>query len=181
MNCICKSCIKKDGQIQELKQYIKELKENSYLDPLTQVYNREFLKKVQSNLFYGVVMIDIDYFKKINDSHGHQVGDKVLKSVAQTLKENSRSSDFVIRFGGEEFLVLLKDVRLTNNIEKIANRYREVIEKLRIQESNLLEISVTISSGIALFYNDLEQTIKKADKALYKAKKSGRNIVCSTL
>jgi len=178
MNCICKSCIKKDGQIQELKQYIKELKENSYLDPLTQVYNREFLKKVQSNLFYGVVMIDIDYFKKINDNHGHQVGDKVLKLVAQTLKENSRSSDFVIRFGGEEFLVLLKDVRLTNNIEKIANRYREAIASLKIPKNDSLETIITISCGIAFFVNNLEETIEKADKALYKAKKSGRNVVC---
>ncbi len=167
--------------------YTEMLKESSLRDSLTGLYNRKFLDEyiesvtsisLRSKTVYGILMVDIDYFKAVNDTYGHDVGDVVINSLAKSLKECTRESDLSIRFGGEEFVVLLynPDVEVINDIA----------EKIRIHFSKKKfsagrdEISKTISIGIALFPQDAStiwKGIKFADIALYKAKESGRDRV----
>ena len=152
-------------------------------DALTSVYNRHFLfneaerilsKSRRSGESISVVMLDIDHFKSINDQHGHQVGDEVLKAIANELKVSIRNEDVVARYGGEEFVVILTDCDLILAKEK-AEYLREAIEKL-----NPNGLKVTSSFGISVLdrkYIDFDEMLKDADDALYEAKHSGRNRV----
>lgn len=151
-------------------------------DQLTGVYNRNQFKKITDSeteeftvcagLPISVVMLDLDFFKKINDKFGHEAGDIVLKHAAKTIKDSVRTSDYVIRWGGEEFIVLLTGCNRDKAIE-IAEKIRINIEQ---SENSICE--VTASIGVALYtggsYHDV---IECADVALYKAKKNGRNQV----
>jgi diguanylate cyclase (GGDEF) domain len=124
-------------------------------------------------------MIDVDHFKEINDKYGHDVGDMVLKTVAQTIKESIRESDIPIRFGGEEFLVLLTNVK-PGDSESVAEKIRKNMEKRVIKLPNNTTIKRTISIGVSEIPTDTDkfwQAVKFADVALYKAKESGRNKV----
>jgi diguanylate cyclase (GGDEF)-like protein len=156
-------------------------------DPLTGLGNRGAL---ESSLEYqwqmaqryeqdlGVLMIDIDFFKNINDTYGHDIGDSVIKHVAESIKIITRQTDMVFRYGGEEFLVLLnKTTTLGSSI--IAERIRENIENLKIVDNNGQLIRVTASVGGTHLRAGLSknQLVKEADKALYIAKESGRNRV----
>ncbi|WDC85579.1 GGDEF domain-containing protein [Caloramator sp. mosi_1] len=157
-------------------------------DYLTNLYNRraffqlaeERCKKAKCKGFNLVlVMADIDKFKNINDNYGHDIGDLVLKNFAQILKTSVRENDLVARFGGEEFIILLKDINLEdayNRIEKL----REMISETEIKVSDE-KIKYTASFGISKVnccdYKSLEEAIKIADKALYRAKENGRNRV----
>jgi diguanylate cyclase len=156
-------------------------------DPLTRTLNRRFLPSVlgrelamaqqeQSDL--SVLMIDIDHFKGINDSHGHAVGDVVLGQTAETLLGSVRSSDFVFRYGGEEFLIVL--------VETAAEAAGIVAERIRSEiESNFVNVpghgplSISVSIGVATYegHPDYEYLINSADRALYDAKNAGRNRV----
>jgi diguanylate cyclase (GGDEF)-like protein len=125
-------------------------------------------------------MIDLDYFKKINDQYGHEAGDKVLKKISVLLLENTRDDDYVGRFGGEEFIILMPNC----DEEKafgLAERIRTIIEKTPIVIDKAgLSVNVTISVGISCLYpegNNDSDTISEADKALYSAKDKGRNLV----
>ena len=124
-------------------------------------------------------MIDVDYFKKVNDTYGHDIGDIVLKTVANIIKSQVRQSDVCIRYGGEEFMVLLYDIKNEKNLLNIAEKIRKKVESTIIStpKGNLRK---TVSIGAALYPDDAEhiwQAIKFADVALYKAKESGRNQV----
>jgi len=128
-------------------------------------------------------MSDIDFFKKVNDTYGHAVGDCVLKNVAKTIKKELRESDIASRYGGEEFVFLLPQTKLDEAII-VANRLKEAVEnkKINIEEykiKNIKEISVTVSIGVSEYKNekDYEMLYKKADEALYTAKETGRNRV----
>ncbi|MCA1031553.1 diguanylate cyclase [Bacillus timonensis] len=135
--------------------------------------NKEQLPLV---LFY----IDIDYFKKVNDTYGHQTGDFVLKEVGNIINDMTRSQDLVFRNGGEEFSVLVSDTSV-DQIYEIAERIRTKIESHSFVVSNQSPISVTVSIGIASNNSYSETTlelIEKADDALYKAKRTGRNRIC---
>lgn len=121
-------------------------------------------------------MCDLDYFKQVNDVYGHNIGDAVLKETALVIKKNVRDSDLVIRFGGEEFLVLLIDINEGDAVqvaEKIRTNVQET--KIKVPDGTLKK---TISLGVSEFPVDTEsfwQSIKYADVALYKAKETGRN------
>lgn len=164
----------------------KELEKQSAIDPLTQVYNRQFLKRtlsertsrsISDKVPLSCVMVDIDHFKNINDTFGHLTGDEVLKQMGHILKQSLRDEDMVFRYGGEEFLLLLPGIQI-NTAVKIAERIRK-----RIAEAIVLPDGkhITASAGCAEFTNSEEdlQLVKRADDALYQAKKTGRNRVCS--
>jgi diguanylate cyclase (GGDEF)-like protein len=156
-------------------------------DNLTQLYNRKHLEEQipritsqsnRSNTVYGVLMIDIDHFKIVNDTYGHDVGDNAIRIAAQTLLENIRTSDMAIRFGGEEFIILLhncEEEKLSHIAEKIRNAFLK--KEIPAGETSIRK---TVSIGASIFpknNNSLDTCIKYADLALYEAKNSGRNKV----
>ena len=124
-----------------------------------------------------ILLIDIDYFKKINDTYGHPVGDIVLKKISRIMKAEVESIDIFARFGGEEFSVILVDSTLESAIET-AERIREVVEKTIIEIEDI-KLGITISIGVAerIYNEDVLSVLSRADKALYKAKGNGRNRV----
>ncbi len=153
----------------------------SITDPLTHIYNRNYLRKFlrRANMsYYQILMIDIDFFKKINDNYGHKTGDFILASVANVIQEEIREEDVLIRYGGEEFLLFIKnssqDTRLAKNV---AERIRK---KIAATEFNYEDASIhlTVSIGVNCYpqkYKSVAEAIKEADKMLYLAKKTGRN------
>jgi diguanylate cyclase (GGDEF)-like protein len=180
------SYIKNSLSVIETKQLMHTLRESSLVDGLTGLYNRRFLQDHSNQIIAGVLrrkkqisllMCDMDFFKQVNDEHGHDVGDTVLKETSRVLRESVRESDVVIRFGGEEFLILLIDTEPDYGIE-VAQKIRENIEKLKFKGSKGAVLKKTISMGISEFPKDTEgfwQAIKYADVALYNAKDTGRN------
>ena len=155
-------------------------------DTLTKLYNRRGLENsLQHSLAYidqgssqnSLVLCDIDNFKKVNDVYGHDAGDSVLISFANTLKSFARQSDILARYGGEEFIFILPHTT-SGQAEVFAERVRKQIEKTEIIANNQ-HLKVTASFGIANQIDgiDLEQLIQSADKALYYAKEHGKNLV----
>lgn len=153
-------------------------------DPLTGIANRlhfyEYFKKMQALALrhktpLSLVMTDLDYFKTINDRYGHQAGDEVLIAFARLLQENCREEDLPVRYGGEEFCILLVATALEQACSQ-AERVRSQLEKTSIGES---ELKITASFGVATLIEEesLDNLIKRADDALYEAKASGRNQV----
>ena len=173
--------------IQEKEALIKELDSLSRIDPLTKLSNRRDVKEIlsyeqsrfeRSGKGFTIGLGDIDFFKKINDQYGHDVGDYVLKEVAVVLKKNIRKVDSVARWGGEEFLIVLPDTTL-NGAAKVIEKIRSSIESFNF-EFNQEKIKVTMSFGVACHANEcnqMESIIKLADDLLYKAKEQGRNRV----
>ncbi|MHB8789453.1 MAG: diguanylate cyclase [Desulfobulbaceae bacterium] len=168
---------------------LKLLKAQTLKDPLTQCYNRRFLedylnqyeplaKRNKSEI--GIFMLDLDYFKMVNDEHGHQAGDQILKEVVEIIRDQIRESDLLVRFGGEEFLVILLEVQDSSSSETIAEKIRQAVEKHHFKVSDGLILNKTVSIGVANFPEDgdsISQVIKYADVALYQAKETGRNKV----
>ncbi|MEO1923979.1 MAG: diguanylate cyclase [Nautiliaceae bacterium] len=149
------------------------------LDNLTEVYNRRYFQKIINKVTGSTLctlMMDIDHFKKINDTYGHPKGDMVLKELAKILKTSLRKNDIIIRVGGEEFFIVLDNVDDIKTAYKIANHLRETIEKYSFED-----IKVTCSFGVCCAYinskEDFEKLYNKTDEALYQAKRNGRNRV----
>ena len=172
----------------------QKILELSRRDALTNLWNRRYLNEVleheialtHRNLYcLSIMILDLDFFKKINDTFGHTAGDKVLLASAEVLQKCARSTDYVGRFGGEEFLVILPNCDAKGAVE-VANRYRKSLEEQRIKVGDDV-IQVTGSFGLTTMlrtntreYNkqmSLDQLISTADKALYDAKAHGRNCV----
>jgi len=165
--------------------YIKNLKENAILDPLTGVYNKRqilnFLEKFLANFVrykkdpFSIMMLDIDYFKKINDTYGHLAGDFVLKEFVKIIKNKIRSSDILGRFGGEEFILILPNTKVSGAL-KLAMRIKDEVENY-VFEYGKENIKVTTSIGItSVSLNDsVESLLERVDEALYDAKRKGRN------
>ncbi|WP_025209478.1 diguanylate cyclase [Hippea sp. KM1] len=163
---------------------VEQLKEEAELDFLTKLYNRRlmfrFLKhhielSRRNNEELSFLMIDIDKFKVVNDTYGHQTGDEVLKELANIIRANIRKTDIACRFGGEEFSVLLIDTSLKDACG-VAEKIREATEKTTIDIEGS-QIRITISIGVSSLKekDDINSLIKRADDALYKAKEAGRN------
>ena len=172
-----------------LNQY--RLRKAGLTDPLTALNNRRFFEQRLVEEFDRArrtmrplccLMIDIDFFKQVNDNHGHQVGDKVLQRVSQTMVEQMRSTDVLARYGGEEFVVLLPETLATTALE-VAERLRQGVAREKIPLDGGGEISITISIGLSVLdaHNNTQDTPKTllayADQALYRAKHDGRNRV----
>jgi diguanylate cyclase (GGDEF)-like protein len=162
----------------------KELKELTLVDPLTGLYNRRYYNilmseqalKRERNPLYALV-IDIDFFKKLNDTYGHDFGDYVLKKASEIFKENVRPFDDIVRMGGEEFLVILRDTEVYDAIN-VAERLRNSIEECRFIKGRKMS-NVTISIGVAKYKSgdSADELFEKADIALYQSKENGRNRV----
>jgi diguanylate cyclase (GGDEF)-like protein len=160
--------------ILDMYDYLIEYKKEAFIDGLTEVYNRKFLETELEKLFRlydkkTIAMLDIDFFKKINDTYGHQIGDEVLKHFANTIKKVIRRSDIIIRYGGEEFLIFMPN---TNKKEAMI-----VLLKIKKALTPVNNIDYTFSAGVADEGENLIEMIKTADERLYKAKKTGRNKV----
>ncbi len=159
---------------------LKGLPRFALIDPLTGLENRRVLDylnhklSVQKAREIYVLFVDIDNFKKVNDTYGHIFGDKVLKEVAQRILDSVRTYDNVIRYGGEEIVVVLHRVGEEDAL-KIAERIRENISSLSFEEHP--EVKITASVGVAPYKESLFKTIELADKAMYLAKKRGKNRV----
>lgn len=156
-------------------------RKKGFIDPLTKVYNRQYLNEfleVSSMKDYHIMMIDLDYFKQVNDRYGHDAGDEVLRIVTQKINNLIRKEDVLIRFGGEEFLLLIYKQALVDSVE-IANRIRKTVMRHTIHMKDN-KINITISIGINPYpyrAKNIEEAIKISDEQLYIAKSSGRNRV----
>lgn len=139
-------------------------------------FNKEFLRAQRYKNNLTLVMFDIDHFKQVNDTYGHQCGDYILKQVSKAALQTFRQTDTVYRVGGEEFMVILTETDIDQCIIPL-ERFRKTIETLFIDFNNQ-NINITVSIGACQYTPDIqtkEQLIEKADSALYKAKNSGRN------
>ena len=167
-------------------QRMQELEKLALLDPLTGVGNRRYGENVlkgfrdefeRYNWPFGVLFIDIDDFKQINDSQGHESGDVILKAVSTNLTNNIRPFDQVIRWGGEEFLVILKNVD-SQNIGAISEKLRTIIQNSELPEKiNIKQVTVSIGATNFQLSDTIEETIRRADRLMYKSKQSGKNRV----
>lgn len=174
----------------ELQMANEKLTLLTTLDPLTQVYNRrgftdavgkEFSKYKRSNELFSIILIDIDFFKRINDEYGHEAGDQVLIKFANVLAQCMRDYDILARWGGEEFIVLLPNTELKNAIN-IANKYRETIRnEVFTVAGNSLRVSLTAGAADIEGYTSVDQCIKRADDLLYEGKNLGRDQVLPML
>jgi diguanylate cyclase (GGDEF)-like protein len=179
--------LREASPVLEAKQLMSTLRESSLHDAMTGLHNRRFLQEYADTLISSVernrssitvMMIDMDYFKKVNDEYGHEAGDTVLKVLARTLKELVRGSDIVIRYGGEEFLILLLETHVDVGIT-VAEKIRTVVEETKIEIPGAV-LQKTLSIGVAGYMEDdaaFWQVVKYADMALYQAKEMGRNKV----
>jgi len=167
----------------EILEYIKALRESAIKDYLTGLYNRRFFfedgkteynRAITLGKNVSIAMIDIDHFKKINDKYGHDTGDKVLKELAELLKNYFEEETISSRFGGEEFCVVF----INSNVKRVLfafEKLRKKIENTKVYH-NLETINFTVSIGLVInLKGDFEENINKADKLLYKAKETGRN------
>lgn len=182
--------IKEATPVIEAKRFASALQETTLKDPMTDLYNRRFLETYTDTLVastlrrrtrVGILMCDMDFFKEVNDNHGHEAGDIVLIKTAEVLKNCVRASDLVIRYGGEEFLILLIDIKSRDDIAELAERIRSSMESTTITIPDGV-LKKTISIGYSEFPDDSEgfwEAIKYADVALYRAKSEGRNRVVS--
>lgn len=178
--------------LEDIRASQDELKKQAATDPLTRLYNRRYFHSEADFLLelaksraepLSVLVLDIDHFKQVNDSHGHHVGDQVIVRLAQVLRQFSRSNDLVARFGGEEFVMLLPNADRAE-AEICSERIRAATESLAVAVDAGTSLRFTISIGIAevaVGQESIESAIKRADRALYRAKRSGRNRVCVDL
>jgi diguanylate cyclase (GGDEF)-like protein len=179
-------------RLKELREALqkknRQLEEMANKDGLTGLYNHRYFHEQLSKDFlrakrYGeslsCVLLDIDYFKKFNDTHGHQTGDVVLSTIGQVISESIRESDFAARYGGEEFALVLYHADGPTAME-VAQRLRQMVETCEVRDKEQ-RLRVTISAGVATFphedISDSKRLIECADKALYQAKENGRNRV----
>ncbi|GAE89160.1 diguanylate cyclase with GAF sensor [Acetivibrio straminisolvens JCM 21531] len=165
----------------------QKMHEMATIDSLTGIYNRlyfqerlreEIANAKRENYDLSLAIMDIDYFKRFNDTFGHLFGDKVLKHIANLIKKSLRSGDIIARYGGEEFVILLPRTSIKEAYDKV-ERLRNIISKTSIKDE-LVEASVTVSFGVSSypeFSNTESELLKTADNALYEAKESGRNCV----
>ncbi len=176
-------------ELTEMRYSLDEVRKASLIDPLTEVGNRKYFDNELARVIdeaqetgspLSLLMADIDYFKKFNDTYGHLIGDEVLKLVAKTLVENLKGRDIIARYGGEEFVILLPQTTV-QDAERVGNQLRNILatKQVRRRRTNETLGIVTISLG-ATQYVSKEETdsfIARADAALYDAKQTGRNKV----
>ncbi len=170
-------------------QRFSSIKNIAIYDTLTGLYNRRYFEErlegeAQKSFYSGIplslVMVDIDHFKKVNDTFGHTEGDQILCKISSLLKNSVRRKDTVARYGGEEFILILPEAALEQSFV-IAERIRQLVEST-LFEVGRAEVNLTLSMGISNFpshrVRSKEELIKMADQALYDAKRGGRNKVC---
>ncbi len=173
---------KTTNEVNHLKSKLRETKQEAVLDALTGLLNRrgseEKLKGLALTETHSSLMIDIDHFKNFNDQFGHFIGDRVLQKVAHVIKDSVSSNDITVRFGGEEFLVVLVN-KAKSEASLVAEKIRQTVNQLKLiqRRANVTLPRISVSIGIAEVENDSswDELFKRADEALYVAKHRGRN------
>jgi len=172
-----------------IREAEKKIETLSLTDELTGLYNRRYMyqrfeeeisRAKRNALSLSCLMLDIDFFKKINDTYGHNIGDFVLKELAQILKKNLRGYDAIVRFGGEEFVVILPGTD-PEGARAVGHKIREKVEEHTFEKDRKV-VDVTVSVGVfgcpgTQLIDDVDRYVKCADEAMYRAKKAGRNRV----
>jgi diguanylate cyclase (GGDEF)-like protein/PAS domain S-box-containing protein len=167
-------------------QRINELERVAYIDPLTELANKRFTEISLRARFdemwrygwnFGVILMDIDNFKHINDLYGHDIGNRTLRMVAQTLLKNSRSFDVVGRWGGEEFLAIIMNTQ-KDHLTSIANRFRILVEKSGLfVDKDIVQATISLGATLAHPKDTAVDLLKRVDKLMYQSKASGKNCV----
>lgn len=176
-------------EVNRLRQRVSELSELVTTDALTGLYNFRHFKTVlqaemdrskRSGIPTSLVMVDLDHFKKINDSLGHEVGNLALKQVAKIFRNEVRTTDIVCRYGGEEFTIIFPETHL-NLAVKVADRIREIVSYTPVEYEGG-KFNITASMGASVYMKTsiytIDTFIESVDKYLYEAKQSGRNCIC---
>jgi len=169
----------------QTRRQVDELRQSVFTDPLTGVGNRRqleerlYAQKIEVERGVGIaglIFIDIDKFKNINDTYGHEVGDKILLMVVRTLKHNLRATDLLGRWGGDEFMAIIQDVQDLSTLQDVAKKLRVMVESSRL-DLETVRLSVTISIGATLIQagETSENFFQRADQLMYKSKQAGRN------
>jgi len=170
-----------------LEERLAELERLALLDPLTHLPNRRYVETNLQGRFaelrrndwpFGVLYIDIDRFKSVNDRHGHETGDRVLQLVARTLAANSRPFDVVGRWGGEEFITVVANSADVSRLSQMGERLRAMVAQSALREYPGLRVTVSVGAALANPDDTIETLLRRADEKLYQAKSSGRNKVC---
>ena len=175
----------------EEQYHIRCMEEFARIDPMTGLHNRRWLEEMYTreinrsntgNFSLIAYMIDVDHFKRVNDTYGHLAGDQVLISVARTLVRSLRPSDMPVRYGGEEFTVFLPGTT-TENAKVIAERIRNNMENMSVvlPDGNVIPVTVSIGFAERVAGDTVASLIERADQAVYQAKENGRNRVCQNL
>jgi len=170
-----------------MRQRLEELQEMAMHDPLTGIANRRFveislaarLEELRRyNFPFAILFTDVDHFKQLNDSHGHGVGDRVLKMVSATLAHSLRSFDVIGRWGGEEFVTLLINIQ-PQDLFKLSDRLRRLVEmsQLTLENGETIGVTVSIGATIARGVDTMDSLIERADKLMFESKRRGRNQV----
>ncbi len=174
-------------RLTDIEQLKNRIREQSIRDPLTNLFNRRFLNEFMERELalsrrnqkpLAVVMLDLDHFKQLNDQFGHQTGDKVIEMVAKHLLRQSRRTDILFRYGGEEFLVILPNTNATQ-ARHLAENWRVHVEQAQVFAKHQA-VNITLSAGVAVYPEHgttAFNLIEAADEALYQAKAAGRNQV----
>lgn len=165
------------------KKKSQRMYQRSICDGMTGLYNHTYIINRLRNLDadYSLMMLDIDNFKEINDTYGHHIGDEIIKFVADQIEANTRKTDLVGRYGGDEFLIALMNCKQREEIEMIVSKIKEKIAAIDEQFAKK-DLQVTVSAGIyTSSHSDFDNILTKTDKLLYQAKEQGKNnIVINT-
>jgi len=176
-------------QLIEIGLLQSKLREQAIRDPLTNLFNRRYLEETlerelaraaREDYSVCIIMIDLDHFKRVNDTYGHEAGDEVLKALATTLSEQCRRGDFACRYGGEEFVIVMPNINMDTAYERAEN-IRQSLNSLRVPYGNYY-LTTTISTGIACYPingDTRESILRAADQAMYGAKEAGRDHILS--
>jgi diguanylate cyclase (GGDEF)-like protein len=175
----------RDVSPEKTERRIRKLKMTALLDPLTAIGNRRHLvSRLKISMFdfhenhlpFGLLFGDIDYFKNINDTFGHNLGDRVLRMIAQTLRANIRESDTMGRWGGEEFLVILRDIDV-ESLQRIGEKLLNLVRKshLILPDKRVLSATISIGGTLAREADTIDSIVDRADQLMYQSKAAGRN------
>lgn len=170
----------------ELEMKVKELKKKNLIDSLTGIGNRRYLEEyleerleifIKYDHCFAFGFIDIDDFKEINDNFGHDVGDRVLKMVSETIKNGVRTFDYICRWGGDEFAVIFTDIDNENDLKTLLNRLCFLIRGSDFYiDGRRVSVTASLGATLAKKSDDIDSIIKRADKLMYRGKRSGKNI-----
>jgi diguanylate cyclase (GGDEF)-like protein len=171
---------------EQLERRLADLERLALLDPLTALPNRRYLEAQLANRLdelcryswpFGLAFLDVDQFKRVNDVHGHQVGDEVLRMVGKTLSAGTRTFDAVGRWAGDEFLAVLANVQ-QRELEEVAERFRALVSSAGLGAGVGIQVTVSIGVTLASREDSIETLVQRADRLMYEAKRAGRNRVC---